>query len=209
MESILQTILLKKPNVTWNEIGGNKAAKETLQEAVVLPMIRPEAFIENKLRAVPKGVLLYGPTGTGKTLLAKAAAFDSIAAFMNVSGADIGSRYVSESEKLVKVLFLVARALQPVIIFVDECDAIFGTRLSNEKSNDRKIKNQFLKEWDGILTKEKEKLLVLGATNRPSEIDAAIVRRFSHRLYIKLPDEQVSTFLQICKKDVGIKIYFN
>lgn len=146
----------------------------------MLPLRRPDLF--KGLLKPCRGILLFGPPGTGKTMLAKAIANEAGASFINVSMSTITSKWFGEDEKNVRALFTLAAKVSPTIIFVDEVDSMLGqrTRVSEHEAM-RKIKNEFMTHWDGLLTKPGEKILVLGATNRPFDLDEAIIRRFERR----------------------------
>lgn len=172
--------------VTFDDIGALDDIKESLQELVMLPLRRPDLF--KGLLKPCKGILLFGPPGTGKTMLAKAIANEAGASFINVSMSTITSKWFGEDEKNVRALFTLAAKVSPTIIFVDEVDSMLGQRTRNgEHEAMRKIKNEFMTHWDGLLTKPGEKILVLGATNRPFDLDEAIIRRFERRIMVGLP----------------------
>lgn len=185
---ILNELLVDGPGVQWEDILGLDAAKKTLQEIVILPSLRPELF--TGLRAPARGVLLYGPPGTGKTMLAKAVAHEANSKFFSISASSLTSKYVGESEKLVRALFAVAKELAPSIIFIDEIDSILSERSESEHEASRRLKTQFLLEFDGVGSKEDERILVMGATNRPQELDEAARRRFVKRIYVPLPNAE-------------------
>lgn len=146
----------------------------------MLPLRRPDLF--KGLLKPCRGILLFGPPGTGKTMLAKAIANEAGASFINVSMSTITSKWFGEDEKNVRALFTLAAKVSPTIIFVDEVDSMLGQRTRvGEHEAMRKIKNEFMTHWDGLLTKPGEKILVLGATNRPFDLDEAIIRRFERR----------------------------
>jgi len=180
-------IVTEKPNVSWDDVAGLDNAKQSLQEAVILPSRYPELF-EGK-RKPWKGILLYGPPGTGKSFLAKACATEADAKFFSVSSSDMVSKYMGESERLVRTLFEMARENKPSIIFIDEIDSLCGSRAEGENDATRRIKTEFLVQMQGV-GKDDEGLLVLGATNIPWGLDSAIRRRFERRIYISLPDER-------------------
>lgn len=184
-DSLSNAIVSEKPNIKWDDVAGLQAAKEALQEAVVLPTKFPQLFV-GQLRPW-KGILLYGPPGTGKTFLAKACATESEATFYSISSSDLVSKWQGESERLVRTLFEMARANKPAIIFVDEIDSLCGKRSEGENDSARRIKTEFLVQMDGV-GKDDTGLLVLGATNTPWDLDAAIRRRFERRVYIPLPE---------------------
>jgi vacuolar protein-sorting-associated protein 4 len=172
--------------VSWDDVAGLEAAKEALKEAVVLPIKFPHLFTGK--REPWRGILLYGPPGTGKSFLAKAVATEAKATFFSVSSADLVSKWLGESEKLVKALFEMARAARPAIIFIDEVDSLCGSRSDGENESTRRIKTEFLVQMNGVGNDNKE-ILVLGATNIPWALDPAIRRRFEKRIYIPLPEE--------------------
>ncbi|NXO70370.1 SPAST protein, partial [Phainopepla nitens] len=164
---ILNEVVDSGPAVKFDDIAGQELAKQALQEIVILPSLRPELF--TGLRAPARGLLLFGPPGNGKTMLAKAVAAESNATFFNISAASLTSKYVGEGEKLVRALFAVARELQPSIIFI-------GKTLNVQSSGE-------------------DRILVMGATNRPQELDDAVLRRFTKRVYVSLPNEETRLIL--------------
>ncbi|KAL1556866.1 peroxisomal biogenesis factor 6-like [Salvia divinorum] len=171
--------------VTFADIGALDDIKDSLQELVMLPLKRPDLF-EGGLLKPCRGILLFGPPGTGKTMLAKAIANEAGASFINVSMSTIASKWFGEDEKKVRALFTLAGKVSPTIIFVDEVDSMLGQRNKNgEHEAMRKIKNEFMTHWDGLLTNPG--ILVLAATNRPFDLDEAIIRRFERRIMVGLP----------------------
>jgi transitional endoplasmic reticulum ATPase len=196
--SALREILFEVPNVTWEDIGGLESVKSLLKEAVEWPLRYAESFRRIGVEA-PKGVLLYGPPGTGKTLLAKAIANESEANFITVKGSDILSKWYGESEKHIAEVFKKARQVAPAIIFLDELDALAPVRGSTmgEPHVTERIVNQLLSELDGL--EELRGVVVIGATNRPDIIDAALLRpgRFDEMILVPIPDEK--TRLEIFK----------
>ncbi|KAJ3277062.1 hypothetical protein HDV01_000114 [Terramyces sp. JEL0728] len=183
---ILDEILVSKPNVKWDDIVGLEQAKSALHEIVVLPYLRPELF--TGLREPARGVLLFGPPGTGKTMLAKAVATESKARFFAISASTLTSKNYGDGEKLVKALFEMARELQPSIIFIDEIDSILTERSEGEHEASRRLKTEFLLQFDGIGSGSNERILLLAASNRPQELDQAALRRMVKRIYIPLPE---------------------
>ncbi|RLN30954.1 putative cell division cycle ATPase [Panicum miliaceum] len=176
--------------VTFDDIGALADIKESLQELVMLPLRRPDLFKGGLLKPC-RGILLFGPPGTGKTMLAKAIANDAGASFINVSMSTITSKWFGEDEKNVRALFSLAAKVAPTIIFVDEVDSMLGQRArSGEHEAMRKIKNEFMSHWDGLLSKSGERVLVLAATNRPFDLDEAIIRRFERRIMVGLPTQE-------------------
>lgn len=142
------------------------------------------------LRSLPKGLLLFGPPGTGKTLIGKAIAYQCGATFFNISASSLTSKWIGEGEKLVRTLFAVASLHQPAIIFIDEVDSLLCQRSADENEASRRLKTQFLIELDGAGSCADDRILVVGATNRPQELDEAARRRFVKRLYIPLPEPE-------------------
>eukprot|EP00262_Sarcandra_glabra_P021683 TRINITY_DN9284_c1_g1_i4.p1 TRINITY_DN9284_c1_g1~~TRINITY_DN9284_c1_g1_i4.p1 ORF type:complete len:839 (-),score=183.61 TRINITY_DN9284_c1_g1_i4:450-2966(-) len=173
--------------VTFADVGALDEIKESLQELVMLPLRRPDLFKGGLLKPC-RGILLFGPPGTGKTMMAKAIANEAGASFINVSMSTITSKWFGEDEKNVRALFTLAAKVSPTIIFVDEVDSMLGQRTRvGEHEAMRKIKNEFMTHWDGLLTKPGERILVLAATNRPFDLDEAIIRRFERRIMVGLP----------------------
>ncbi|XP_064610411.1 vacuolar protein sorting-associated protein 4B-like isoform X2 [Liolophura sinensis] len=186
-------IVMEKPNVQWDDVAGLEGAKEALKEAVILPVKFPHLFTGK--RKPWRGILLFGPPGTGKSYLAKAVATEANnSTFFSVSSSDLVSKWLGESEKLVKTLFSLAREHKPSIIFIDEVDALCGSRSENESESARRIKTEFLVQMQGVGV-DNDNVLVLGATNIPWSLDAAIRRRFEKRIYIPLPEAPARTNL--------------
>ncbi|MEM4223113.1 MAG: cell division protein CdvC [Metallosphaera sp.] len=183
-------VMKEKPKVTLNEIVGLEDVKEALKEAVVYPSKRPDLFP----LGWPRGILLYGPPGCGKTMIAAAVANELDSEFIHVDAASIMSKWLGEAEKNVAKIFKTARELskkenKPAIIFIDELDALLASYTS-EVGGEARVRNQFLKEMDGLADKnENSKVYVIGATNKPWRLDEPFLRRFQKRIYITLPDK--------------------
>ncbi|MCD6466051.1 ATP-binding protein [Candidatus Bathyarchaeota archaeon] len=180
-------IIREPPKVSWDEIVGLEDAKRAIREAIVYPSLRPDLFP----LGWPRGILLFGPPGCGKTLLAAAVANEIKAKFMQVDAASIMSKWLGEAEQNVAKLFSSARKeakFSPVIIFIDELDSLMGVRRF-EVGGETRVRNQFLKEMDGIIDKKNPiRVYVIGATNKPWDLDYAFIRRFQKRIYVPPPN---------------------
>lgn len=186
-------IIIEKPDIKWSDVAGLDLAKEALKEAVILPIRFPHLFTGKRIPW--KGILLFGPPGTGKSYLAKAVATEANnSTFFSVSSSDLVSKWLGESEKLVKNLFELARQHKPSIIFIDEIDSLCSSRSDNESESARRIKTEFLVQMQGVGS-DNDGILVLGATNIPWVLDSAIRRRFEKRIYIPLPDAQARAIM--------------
>jgi SpoVK/Ycf46/Vps4 family AAA+-type ATPase len=183
-----ELILAEKPNVKWEEVVGLDNAKKAVKEAIVYPVQRPDLFP----LGWPRGILLFGPPGCGKTLLAAAVATEIDAGFLSIDAASIMSKWLGEAEQNVAKLFgSVRKSTQegkPAIVFIDELDSLLGKH-SSEVGGEVRVRNQFLKEMDGIVDKGKNlHVYVIGATNKPWDLDWAFIRRFQKRILVPLPD---------------------
>ena len=197
IEMVEKEVVENNPNVKFEDIAELESAKRTLQEAVLLPLLMPDFF--RGIRRPWKGVLLYGPPGTGKTLLAKALATQGKTTFFNVSATTFASKWRGESEKLVRLLFEMARFYAPSTIFIDEVDSIGTKRGEGDNEASRRVMAEMLVQMDGVsgmseneeLSNEELKkkiVMVLAATNHPWDLDDALRRRFEKRVYIPLPN---------------------
>ena len=200
-----ELVVTEKPEVNWEEVVGLDTAKKAVKEAIVYPVQRPDLFP----LGWPRGILLFGPPGCGKTLLAAAVATEIDANFYSIDAASIMSKWLGEAEQNVSKLFGSARKSssegKAAIVFVDELDSLMGAH-SNEVGGEIRVRNQFLKEMDGIVDKGKKlHVYVIGATNKPWDLDWAFIRRFQKRILVPLPDHHTRLMmLKLYTANLGI-----
>uniref|UniRef100_A0A1A9WM79 AAA+ ATPase domain-containing protein n=1 Tax=Glossina brevipalpis TaxID=37001 RepID=A0A1A9WM79_9MUSC len=208
VEMVTNEIIHELKSIDWCEIAGLDYAKSIIKEAVVYPLLRPDIF--TGLRRPPRGILLFGPPGTGKTLIGKCIASQAKATFFSISSSSLTSKWIGESEKLVRALFAVAEARQPSVVFIDEVDSMLCQRSDSENEAYRRMKTEFLIRLDGASTSDEDRVLVVGATNRPQELDEAVRRRFVKRLYIPLPELEarikiLTNLLKTVKNNISLQ----
>ncbi|KAG8707156.1 hypothetical protein FRC09_017639 [Ceratobasidium sp. 395] len=207
-EEIIAAEVIHPNDITtkFDDIGGLEHIVSSLRESVIYPLCYPELFATNAgLLGAPKGVLLYGPPGCGKTMLAKALAKESGATFINIAVSVLSNKWYGESNKLVAGLFSLARKMQPSIIFIDEIDSFLGERGRGDHEVTGMMKAEFMTLWDGLASGDDARILVLGATNRPNDIDQAILRRMPKRFAVRLPDlEQRTKILSLMLKSANL-----
>lgn len=206
IEHVSNEIMDRDPNVRWDDIAGLEHAKKCVTEMVIWPLLRPDIF--KGCRSPGRGLLLFGPPGTGKTMIGKAIAGEAKATFFYISASSLTSKWIGEGEKLVRALFGVASCRQPAVIFVDEIDSLLSQRKSEgEHESSRRLKTQFLIEMEGF-DSGSEQILLIGATNRPQELDEAARRRLTKRLYIPLPSSEARAWIirNLLEKDGLFKL---
>jgi SpoVK/Ycf46/Vps4 family AAA+-type ATPase len=195
-------------DVRFKDIGGLEGIIDDLRESVLYPLTVPELFTHSSLLQAPKGVLLYGPPGCGKTMLAKALAKESGANFISIRMSQVMDKWYGESNKMVDAIFSLAAKLQPCIIFIDEIDSFLRERQSMDHEVTAMLKAEFMTLWDGLTSSGR--ILVLGATNRPNDIDSAFMRRMPKRFAVNLPNaEQRERILNILLKDTELDPSFD
>jgi SpoVK/Ycf46/Vps4 family AAA+-type ATPase len=188
LQLIQNEILDRAQKIVWDDIAGLKMAKQTITEMIIMPLLRPDIF--TGIRKPPRGLLLFGPPGTGKTMIGRAIASECDSTFFSISASSLTSKWVGEGEKMVRALFAVASCYSPAVIFIDEIDSLLTARSEKEDDSARRIKTEFLIQLEGATNESDAMILLIGATNRPQELDEAARRRLAKRLYIPLPDQE-------------------
>ncbi|EOR00364.1 hypothetical protein J056_000902 [Wallemia ichthyophaga EXF-994] len=207
-----EIVLPEEISTTFDDIGGLQHIVSNLKENVIYPLKLPGLFTggSKNLLSPPRGVLLYGPPGCGKTMLAKALARESNATFINMHVSTLTDKWFGESNKLVAALFSLAKKCQPSIIFIDEIDSFLRERGKGDHEVTNMMKAEFMTFWDGLSSEANDRILVLGATNRPNDIDQAILRRMPKRYPVKVPNnDQRKNILSLILKDCAISSNFD
>lgn len=190
-------------DVSFSDIGGLDSIINDLHESVIFPLTMPEVYQSSPLLQAPTGVLLYGPPGCGKTMLAKALAKESGANFISIRMSSVMDKWYGESNKIVDALFSFANKLEPCIIFIDEIDSFLRERTSTDHEVTANLKAEFMVLWDGLM--KNNRVLVIGATNRIQDIDDAFLRRLPKRIMVKLPGAtERERILKVLLKDTEI-----
>ncbi|XP_041363867.1 outer mitochondrial transmembrane helix translocase-like [Gigantopelta aegis] len=197
-------------DVSWTDIGGLDSIISEIQETVILPFKNTSLFQNSSLLQAPKGVLLYGPPGCGKTMIAKATAKAAGARFLNLQISSLVDKWYGESQKRAEAVFSLAIKLQPTIIFIDEIDSFLRSRSSTDHEATAMIKTQFMSFWDGLITDKSCNVMVMGATNRRPDVDAAILRRMPSQFRVGLPakEQRAQIFRMILRDEKTDELKF-
>ncbi|UXI18844.1 gamma-glutamylcyclotransferase [Sarcoptes scabiei] len=187
IEMIKNTIVKNSSDLDWSTIAGLDYAKNKIQQIAILPLKRPDLF--TGIRSPPKGILLFGPPGTGKTMIGRCIAAQANATFFSITSSTLTSKWIGDGEKAMKAMFYLARCQKPSVIFIDEIDSLLKSRSDSEHESSRRMKTEFLSQFDGLSNNVNDGFLVIGTTNRPQELDEAVRRRFAAKLYIPLPEK--------------------
>lgn len=197
--------------VKFEDVAGQGELVTELRQAVIIPLQKRHLFAGSDLMTAPKGVLLHGPPGCGKTMLAKATAREAGARFINLDIASLTDKWYGESQKLAGAVFTLAKKIQPCIIFIDEIDSLLRVRSSQDHEATAMIKAQFMQLWDGLST-DTDSVVVMGASNRPKDVDTAILRRMPLTFKLGLPDrgqrkEIINTIMRMEETDDTLDVF--
>ncbi|XP_013195583.1 outer mitochondrial transmembrane helix translocase isoform X1 [Amyelois transitella] len=193
-----QLVVPDEINVNWKDIAGLDNLIQELRETVILPIQKRELFADSRLTQPPKGVLLHGPPGCGKTLIAKATAKEANMSFINLDVSLLTDKWYGETQKLAAAVFSLAVKLQPCIVFIDEIESFLRTRTQHDHEATAMMKTQFMSLWDGLITDPGCTVIIMGATNRPQDLDKAIQRRMPATFHVPMPsDAQRERILQL------------
>ncbi|CAK1555525.1 unnamed protein product [Leptosia nina] len=184
-----QLVVPDEINVNWKDIAGLDNLIRELRETVILPIQKRELFADSRLTQPPKGVLLHGPPGCGKTLIAKATAKEANMSFINLDVSLLTDKWYGETQKLASAVFSLAVKLQPCIVFIDEIESFLRTRTAHDHEATAMMKTQFMSLWDGLITDPSCTVIIMGATNRPQDLDKAIQRRMPATFHVPMPNE--------------------
>lgn len=182
-----QLVVPEEINVNWKDIAGLDHLINELRETVILPIQKRELFADSRLTQPPKGVLLHGPPGCGKTLIAKATAKEANMSFINLDVSLLTDKWYGETQKLAAAVFSLAVKLQPCIVFIDEIESFLRTRTQHDHEATAMMKTQFMSLWDGLITDPACTVIIMGATNRPQDLDRAIQRRMPATFHVAMP----------------------
>ncbi|XP_061379206.1 outer mitochondrial transmembrane helix translocase-like isoform X2 [Danaus plexippus] len=196
-----QLVVPEEINVNWKDIAGLDHLINELRETVILPIQKRELFADSRLTQPPKGVLLHGPPGCGKTLIAKATAKEANMSFINLDVSLLTDKWYGETQKLAAAVFSLAVKLQPCIVFIDEIESFLRTRTAHDHEATAMMKTQFMSLWDGLITDNTCNVIIMGATNRPQDLDKAIQRRMPATFHVPMPNlQQREHILQLILK---------